>query len=128
MNDNGLTDFFNGLKTDSSILKQRPQLEITNSSEIQNYVPASTDGKIYVPGDKLKFNFSVGNTIDLENHPLTAKLYINLDKSIAMGEQQVVASVKVNKANGTLEYTLPGLSQGCCTGSLKLAILPVLCN
>ncbi|WP_052429731.1 DUF5057 domain-containing protein [Paenibacillus borealis] len=121
LNDNGLTDFFNGLKTDSSILKQRPQLEITNSSEIKNYVPASTDGKIYVPGDKLKFNFSVGNTIDLENHPLTAKLYINLDKSIAMSEQQVVASVKVNKATGTLEYTLPRTFSGLLYWKLEIS-------
>ncbi|MEK4325887.1 DUF5057 domain-containing protein [Paenibacillus sp. FSL R7-0312] len=121
LNDNGLTDFFNGLKTDSSILKQRPQLEITNSSEIKNYVPATTDGKIYVPGDKLKFNFSVSNTIDLEGHPLTAKLYINLDKSIAMSEQQVVTSVKVNKATGTLEYTLPRTFSGLLYWKLEIS-------
>ncbi|WP_340026117.1 DUF5057 domain-containing protein [Paenibacillus sp. FSL K6-1096] len=119
--DAGLTEFFNSLKKDSSKLKQRPQLQITNSSEISNYVPASTAGKIYAPGDKLKFNFSVSNTGDLTEHPLTAKLYINLDKSIALSEQQVVASVKVNKTNGSLEYILPRTFSGLLYWKLELS-------
>ncbi|WP_342547735.1 DUF5057 domain-containing protein [Paenibacillus sp. FSL P2-0089] len=121
LNDSGLNDFFKGLKADSSKLKQRPQLQITNSDEISNYVPASTGGKIYAPGDKLKFNFNVSNTPDLANHPLTAKLYINLDKSIAMSEQQVVTSVKVNKANGTLEYILPRTFSGLLYWKLEIS-------
>ncbi|WP_339220691.1 DUF5057 domain-containing protein [Paenibacillus sp. FSL H8-0332] len=121
LTDSGIKDFFNRLKTDSSKLKQRPQLQITNSDEIRNYVPASTGGKIYAPGDKLKFNFNVSNTTDLANHPMTAKLYINLDKSIAMGEQQVVASVKVNKANSTLEYILPRTFSGLLYWKLEIS-------
>ncbi|MNO17576.1 Bacterial Ig-like domain (group 2) [compost metagenome] len=121
LNDGGLTDFFAGLKTDSSRLKQRPQLQITNSSQIGNYNPASENGKIYAPGDKLRFNFNVSNTANLETHPLTAKLYINLDKSIAMGEPQVVASAKVTQANGTLEYTLPKTYSGLLYWKLEIS-------
>lgn len=69
----------------------------------------------------MKFNFNVSNTSDLANHPLTAKLYINLDKSIAMGEQQVVASVKVNKANGTVEYILPRTFSGLLYWKLEIS-------
>ncbi|WP_342563290.1 DUF5057 domain-containing protein [Paenibacillus sp. FSL R7-0345] len=124
-NDAKLTEFFTDLNSSDSRylagLKQRPQLQITNSNEISNYNPAATNGKVYKPGDKLSFNFNISNAANLANNPLTVKLYINLDKSIAMGEQQVVASAKVNRSNGTLEYTLPRTFSGLLYWKLEIS-------
>ncbi|MDF9840166.1 choice-of-anchor A domain-containing protein [Paenibacillus sp. PastF-1] len=124
-NDAKLTEFSTDLKSSNSRylagLKQRPQLQITNSSEIGNYNPAAANGKVYKPGDKLAFNFNISNAVNLANNPLTVKLYINLDKSIAMSEQQVVASAKVNRSNGTLEYTLPRTFSGLLYWKLEIS-------
>ncbi|SEU14661.1 choice-of-anchor A domain-containing protein [Paenibacillus sp. NFR01] len=123
-NDTDLANFFTDLKSSNSVnmpkLKKRPLLQITNSSEIASYDAATNGGHIYQPGEKLTFRFSVSNTGDLSTRPLTAKLYLNLDKSIAMTEQDVVAAASVDHSTGSLEYTLPRTYSGLLYWKLEI--------
>ncbi|MEK4345530.1 DUF5057 domain-containing protein [Paenibacillus sp. FSL P4-0184] len=122
VDDTGLADIFADLKKQDSKyvndLKKRPRLQITN--RIPNYDPNATNSKIYVPGEKLSFNFNITNAPKTQNSPLSVKLYIGLDKSIKMGEKQVVAETEINTASGTIEYTLPKTYSGLLYWKLEI--------
>jgi choice-of-anchor A domain-containing protein len=122
VDDAGLANIFTDLKRQDSTyikdLKQRPRLQITN--RIPNYDPNATNSKIYVPGEKLSFNFNITNVPNLQSSPLSVKLYIGLDKSIKMGEKQVVAETELNTSSGTIEYTLPKTYSGLLYWKLEI--------
>lgn len=122
VDDAGLANIFTDLKRQNSTyindLKQRPRLQITN--RIPNYDPNATNSKIYVPGEKLSFNFNITNAPNLQSSPLSVKLYIGLDKSIKMGEKQVVAETELNTSSGTIEYTLPKTYSGLLYWKLEI--------
>lgn len=124
VNDTGLADIFADLKRQNSTyindLKQRPRLQITN--RIPNYdpTPNATNSTIYVPGEKLSFHFNINNASKFQSSPLTVKLYIGLDKSIQMGEKQIVAETEVSTSSGTIEYTLPKTYSGLLYWKLEV--------
>lgn len=125
LSDSQLQTFFNGLKSSNSAdlarLKQRPRLQITNRSDISDYDPSVTGGKIYKAGEQLSFNFSIANAPSLQNSPLTVKLYINLDKSLGMSDRDLVAERETNSSTGTITYTLPRTFSGPLYWKLELA-------
>lgn len=84
----------------SSLLRQRPRLEITTKPGNQIEFQA---------GQQLTFKFNVNNVSDLSNNnSLTANLYLNVDSVLPMGMDQLVTSVPVTTAGAnTLIYTLP---------------------
>lgn len=91
-------------------MKQRPQLEITNKSQIIEY--GASVPKIYRPGDELTFKFNVSN-VNLGTNPILVKLYLGLDKSIKMTEDQVVATTSLStSAIGEIKYKLPKTYSG----------------
>lgn len=99
-------------------MKKRPRLQITN--RIPNYDPNATNSKIYVPGEKLSFNFNVTTPSTQNSAPLSVKLYVGLDKSIKMGEEQVVAETEISTSSGTIEYTLPKTYSGLLYWKLEV--------
>ncbi|WP_052087951.1 DUF5057 domain-containing protein [Paenibacillus wynnii] len=100
-------------------LKQRPRLHLTNKSTITDY---STDQNyMYTPGNTLTFNFNVANVSDFQTHPILAKLYVSVDKSIPMTETQVVAVSTLNRANGTITYRLPNTYSGLLYWKLEIS-------
>jgi choice-of-anchor A domain-containing protein len=122
VDDTGLATIFADLKKQDSTyindLKKRPRLQITN--RIPNYDPDATNSKTYVTGEKLTFNFNVTKASTQQSAPLSVKLYIGLDKSIKMGEKQLVAETEINTSNGTIEYTLPKTYSGLLYWKLEV--------
>lgn len=122
VDDSELADIFADLKKQDSKyindLKKRPHLQITN--RIPNYDPNATNSKIYVPGEKLSFNFNVTTPSTQNSAPLSVKLYVGLDKSIKMGEKQVVAETEISTSSGTIEYTLPKTYSGLLYWKLEV--------
>ncbi|MEK4108066.1 DUF5057 domain-containing protein [Paenibacillus sp. FSL R10-2791] len=122
VDDSELADIFADLKKQDSKyisdLKKRPRLQITN--RIPNYDPNATNSKIYVPGEKLSFNFNVTTPSTQNSAPLSVKLYVGLDKSIKMGEEQVVAETEISTSSGTIEYTLPKTYSGLLYWKLEV--------
>ncbi|KTD83817.1 DUF5057 domain-containing protein [Paenibacillus etheri] len=122
VDDTELANIFDDLKKQNSTyindLKKRPRLQITN--KIPDYDPNVANSKIYVPGEKLSFNFNVTNAPRILSSPLSVKLYIGLDKSIKMGEKQVVAETELNTSSGTIEYTLPKTYSGLLYWKLEI--------
>ncbi|MEK5399625.1 DUF5057 domain-containing protein [Paenibacillus sp. FSL K6-2859] len=113
-NDSELNAFISELKKSNSTylfkMKQRPQLEITNKSQIIEY--GATVPKIYTPGDELTFKFNVSN-VNLGTNPILVKLYLGLDKSIKMTEDQVVATTSLSTSTtGEIKYKLPKTYSG----------------
>lgn len=122
VDDTGLATIFADLKKQNSTsindFKRRPRLHITN--RIPNYDPNAANSKIYVPGEKLSFNFNINKADTQQNAPLSVKLYIGLDKSIQMGEKQLVAETEVNTSSGTIEYILPRTYSGLLYWKLEV--------
>lgn len=122
VDDTELANIFDDLKKQNSTyindLKKRPRLQITD--KIPDYDPNVANSKIYVPGEKLSFNFNVTNAPRILSSPLSVKLYIGLDKSIKMGEKQVVAETEINTSSGTIEYTLPKTYSGLLYWKLEI--------
>lgn len=120
----GLEAIIKDLKSSNStyisLLQQRPRLHITNRNQIIDYDPSNSNQKVYKPGDKLTFDFNITNASNLQNSPISAKLYIGLDSSLTMGPQQVVAETELNTASGTLEYTLPRTYSGVLYWKLEI--------
>lgn len=120
----GLEAIIKDLKSSNStyisLLQQRPRLHITNRNQIIDYDPSNSNLKVYKPGDKLTFDFNITNASNLQNSPISAKLYIGLDSSLTMGPQQVVAETELNTASGTLEYTLPRTYSGVLYWKLEI--------
>lgn len=114
-----ITKLTNGTSTYLSGLKQRPRLQITNKSSIVDY---STDqNHIYNPGDTLTFNFNVSNVTDFQSHPIIAKLYVSVDKSVKMTESQVVAVTTLNQGStGEINYKLPNTFSGLLYWKLEI--------
>ncbi|KAA1186875.1 DUF5057 domain-containing protein [Paenibacillus sp. B2(2019)] len=113
-NDSELNAFISELKKSNSTylskMKQRPQLNITNKSQIIEY--GATVPKIYTPGDELTFKFNVSN-VNLGTNPILVKLYLGLDKSIKMTEDQVVATTSLSTSpTGEIKYKLPKTYSG----------------
>ncbi|MNO36983.1 Bacterial Ig-like domain (group 2) [compost metagenome] len=122
VDDTELANIFDDLKKQNSTyindLKKRPRLQITN--KIPDYDPNVANSKIYVPGEKLSFNFNVTKSSTQQSAPLSVKLYIGLDKSIKMGEKQLVAETEMNTSSGTIEYTLPKTYSGLLYWKLEV--------
>jgi choice-of-anchor A domain-containing protein len=121
VNDTGLSNIFMDLKNQNSTyindFTKRPRLQITN--RIPNYDPNVANSKIYVPGEKLSFNFNVTPSTQ-QSAPLSVKLYIGLDKSIKMGDKQLVAETEISTSSGTLEYILPKTYSGVLYWKLEV--------
>ncbi|WP_249901027.1 DUF5057 domain-containing protein [Paenibacillus sp. PK3_47] len=91
-------------------LTRRPQLTITNKSEIKSYLTNAAE--TYQQGDSLIFKIKLGNVPNISASPVKVRLYMNVDSSIPMTEDHVVASLDMNSNEGTLRYTLPETYSG----------------
>ncbi|WP_339243724.1 DUF5057 domain-containing protein [Paenibacillus sp. FSL F4-0243] len=121
VDDTGLSNIFADLKKQNSTyindFKKRPRLQITN--RIPNYDSNTANSHIYVPGEKLSFNFNLTATPQ-QSAPLSVKLYIGLDKSIKMGDKQLVAETEISASSGSIEYTLPKTYSGLLYWKLEV--------
>ncbi|WP_054957506.1 DUF5057 domain-containing protein [Paenibacillus dakarensis] len=101
-------------------LKQRPRLEITNKSEIREY-STDTTHHIYQIGDELTYKIHVSNVKDFKNRPITANLYMSVDKSIAMTADHLVASTTLdNSSSAEMKYKLPKTYSGVLYWKLEI--------
>ncbi|WP_433945225.1 DUF5057 domain-containing protein [Paenibacillus sp. SN-8-1] len=78
----------------------RPKLKIT--SKPLEYVGTT---KIYTRGEKIAFDYTVENAVDLSH--MTVNLYLGTDGAVPFTEKQLVKSAQVTAASATLSYTLP---------------------
>ncbi|MNB83793.1 Bacterial Ig-like domain (group 2) [compost metagenome] len=89
----------------------RPQLTITNRSDLISY--SSDPRHTYSSGDTLSFSIRLGNvSANLANQPVRVKLYMNIDSSAVMTENDVVAALDMKSQSGTLTYKLPQTFSG----------------
>lgn len=97
---------------------RRPLLAVSNKSEIKSYLtnPAET----YKPGDSLNFKVKLDNVPNIAATPVRVRLYMNVDSSIPMTEDHVVASMEMNTTEGTLLYTLPETYTGLLYWKLEV--------
>lgn len=122
LTDTSRTSFITGIKNRTSPvingLVRRPLLTITNKSEIKRYLtnPAET----YNPGDALSFSIKLDNVPNIATTPVRVRLYMNMDSSIPMTEDHVVASLEMNSNEGTLRYTLPDTYTGLLYWKLEV--------
>lgn len=100
-------------------MKQRPRLEITNKAEVKEYT--TSPSHIYQIGDELTYKIRVSNVADFKNRPVTANLYMSVDKSIAMTKDQIVASTTLDKGpTGEIKYKLPKTYSGVLYWKLEI--------
>lgn len=101
------------------LLKQRPRIQITNKANIIDY--SQNQEHVYKPGNNLSFKFNVSNVNNLNDRPILAKLYISVDKSIKMTENDVVAVQTLNQdPNGEIVYKLPNTYSGLLYWKLEI--------
>ncbi|MGF7049506.1 uncharacterized protein YjdB [Paenibacillus sp. DS2015] len=83
----------------TSMLQQRPRLSVTEE-------PSSSTA--YRTGDTIQFKFRTANVSDYASHPLNANLYIGIDSTTKMTNDQLVATAQVTDAGErTIEYIVP---------------------
>lgn len=100
-------------------MKQRPRLDITNRAEIKEYT--TSPNHIYQIGDELTYKIRVSNVADFKNRPVTANLYMSVDKSFAMSKDQIVASTTLDQGpNGEIKYKLPKTYSGVLYWKLEI--------
>ncbi|WIV18208.1 DUF5057 domain-containing protein [Paenibacillus polygoni] len=115
--------FLTALNEGSSLylskLKQRPRLHITNKDSIIDY--AVNPGHIYNIGDELKFEFEVSNRQDFAKQPITANLYLTVDKSSKLSKEQIVATTTLKTGpTGKITYKLPKTYSGLLYWKLEI--------
>lgn len=109
----------NGTSSYLKSMKQRPRLEITNKKDIIDYT--SNSEHVYKIGDELTYRFRVSNVEHLTTRPVTANLYISIDKSLKMTKDHLVASTTLDKTNtGELSYKLPKTYSGLLYWKLEI--------
>lgn len=123
VNSSDLTGWVDALKNGKSpyvsTLHQRPRLTVTNKDAIVDYTV--DQNRIYRPGDKLTFNFTVSNVDNFTSRPILAKLYVSVDKSVPVTESQVVELKTLNTGpNGSISYTLPNTLSGLLYWKLEI--------
>lgn len=123
VDNNELNTWIENLKKDPSaqkdLLKQRPRIQITNKANIIDY--SQNQEHVYKPGNTLSFKFNVSNVNSLNERPILAKLYISVDKSIKMTENDVVAVQTLNQdPNGEIVYKLPNTYSGLLYWKLEI--------
>lgn len=123
VDNNELNTWIENLKKDPSaqkdLLKQRPRIQITNKANIIDY--SQNQEHVYKPGNTLSFKFHVSNVNNLNERPILAKLYISVDKSIKMTENDVVAVQTLNQdPNGEIVYKLPNTYSGLLYWKLEI--------
>ncbi|MEK3682297.1 DUF5057 domain-containing protein [Paenibacillus sp. FSL R10-2736] len=90
-----------------STLEQRPRLTITNKPD--NYSEGSAT--VYKSGDTLVFPIKIDNISDPKTS-VRVKLYMNVDSSLPVTEDTVVATKEITSPTDTLSYTLPSTFSG----------------
>ncbi|WP_052404442.1 DUF5057 domain-containing protein [Paenibacillus sp. FSL H7-0737] len=123
VDNNELNTWIENLKKDPSaqkdLLKQRPRIQITNKANIIDY--SQNQEHVYKPGNTLSFKFNVSNVNSLNERPILAKLYMSVDKSIKMTENDVVAVQTLNQdPNGEIVYKLPNTYSGLLYWKLEI--------
>ncbi|WP_340011484.1 DUF5057 domain-containing protein [Paenibacillus sp. FSL H7-0690] len=123
VDNNELNTWIENLKKESSaqkdLLKQRPRIQITNKANIIDY--SQNQEHVYKPGNNLSFKFNVSNVNNLNDRPILAKLYVSVDKSIKMTENDVVAVQTLNQdPNGEIVYKLPNTYSGLLYWKLEI--------
>lgn len=93
-----------------SSLKQRPRLTISNKPA--SYSASAGSTTVYQSGDKLDFSLQIDNVSDLRTTPVRVKLYINVDSSLPVTEDNVVVSKELTSLSDTISYTLPTTFSG----------------
>ncbi|WP_310830478.1 DUF5057 domain-containing protein [Paenibacillus pedocola] len=91
-------------------LTQRPRLAITNKADIISY--RNTPSHAYVSGDTLSFDVKLDNIINLTQRPVRVRLFMNVDSSLPMKENNVVATEIMSSSSGTISYKLPQTYSG----------------
>lgn len=109
----------NGSSPQMAALKQRPRLTIT--SKPGSYSAGSS--KVYQAGDTLTFPVKLDNLPDLRTNPVRIKLYMNVDSSLPMTEETVVATKEVTSLTETLSYTLPSTFSGPLYWRMEISTL-----
>ncbi|WP_216857348.1 DUF5057 domain-containing protein [Paenibacillus tritici] len=99
-------------------LVRRPLLTISNKSELKSYLTNSTES--YGPGDTMAFGIKLDNVPNIATTPVRVRLYMNMDSSIPMTEDHVVASLELNSNEGILRYTLPDTYTGLLYWKLEV--------
>ncbi|KAI7263183.1 hypothetical protein KC345_g9204 [Hortaea werneckii] len=122
LTDNTRSSLITGIKnrTAPSItgLVRRPLLTISNKTEIKSYL--TNPNETYQPGDALAFGIKLDNVPNIATTPVRVRLYMNMDSSIPMTEDHVVASLEMNTNEGTLRYTLPDTYTGLLYWKLEV--------
>lgn len=114
-----LTALNDGSSPYLSKLKQRPRLHITNKDSIIDY--AVNPGHIYNIGDELSFEFEVSNRQDFAKRPITANLYVTVDKSSKLSKEQIVATTTLKTGStGKITYKLPKTYSGLLYWKLEI--------
>lgn len=114
-----LTELNEGSSPYLSKLKQRPRLHITNKDSIIDY-QANRD-HIYNIGDELNFEFEVSNRQDFAEQPITANLYLTVDKSTKLSKEQIVATTTLKTGpTGKITYKLPKTYSGLLYWKLEI--------
>ncbi|MGN7762022.1 DUF5057 domain-containing protein [Paenibacillus sp. 22594] len=91
-------------------LTQRPRLTLTNKTSIVSY--RDKPDHVYVSGDTLSFDVKLDNVSDFTLHPIRVRLFINVDSSLPMTENNVVATEMMTSSTGTIRYKLPSTYSG----------------
>lgn len=100
-------------------LKQRPRLHITNKDSITDY--QVNPSHIYNIGDELTFEFKVLNRQNFAELPITANLYVTVDQSGILDDEQVVATTTVQSGpSGKITYKLPKTYSGLLYWKLEI--------
>ncbi|GIP41941.1 hypothetical protein J45TS6_04000 [Paenibacillus sp. J45TS6] len=114
-----LTALNDGSSPYLSKLKQRPRLHITNKDSIIDYTV--NPGHIYNIGDELSFEFEVSNRQDFAKRPITANLYLTVDKSSKLSKEQIVATTTLKTGpTGKITYKLPKTYSGLLYWKLEI--------
>lgn len=109
-----LDTFTSKVKDDTSPylagLTQRPRLTLTNKADIISYRNNSTHA--YTSGNTLNFNVALNTTLNLTQRPVRVRLFMNVDSSLPMTENNVVATQIMTSTSGTVSYKLPQTYSG----------------
>ncbi|MDQ0192157.1 DUF5057 domain-containing protein [Paenibacillus wynnii] len=109
-----LDTFTDTIKKDTSPyltgLTQRPRLTLTNKADIISY--RDKPDHVYVSGDTLSFDVKLDNITDLTLRPVRVRLFMNVDSSLPMSENNVVATEMMKSSSGTIRYKLPKTYSG----------------
>ncbi|WP_211745401.1 DUF5057 domain-containing protein [Paenibacillus sp. Marseille-Q4541] len=114
-----VTELNEGQSPYLTYLKQRPRLNITNKDAIIDY--QVNPNHIYNIGDELNFEFEVSNRQNFADRPITANLYLTVDKSVKFGKEQVVATTTLKTGSpGKIAYKLPKTYSGLLYWRLEI--------